>query len=63
MWPAPRLCARCGQPVTSSAAEPHDTVNEGGVWRAVSIIVTNEPCGHALITTPDKQADALQRPA
>jgi hypothetical protein len=64
--PPVRYCAMpgCGQPVETMTCDQHDWDNdEHGRPVVVSVIVTNQPCGHALITTPDKQGDALQRPA
>jgi hypothetical protein len=61
--PPVRFCAYCGEPVTEQYVMPHDQHYEATTIVVDSIMVTNEPCGHALVTTFDKQGDALQRPA
>ncbi len=61
--PPTRFCAYCGEPVTDQFVTQHDQHYEGTTIVVDTVMITNLPCGHARITTPDKQGDALQSPA
>jgi hypothetical protein len=54
-------CAKCAEVVVSQESMRHDThYDERGVLVVDSVAVTNEPCGHTLITTPERAGDAVR---